>query len=366
VFTLHLAATRGLGQEATFCERRRDRRASPSLWRGGEASLVPPPNGVMAKPSVMARVSHNNRKGWALFAAHKYGTHNVHVHCGVQPPFAALSCALRLEWNVSVAGVSLNLTASPDKDLSLLPWYRSSVANGPFTRVMGSAPINQTAFTDPTVTANTHTYMVRAIKRERSGGGTYLNPSQGVFFGPDSATSWGGGGAGSTSTLPSAPSGLTASAESASHVTLRWTDTARDEEGFKVERKGVNGSYALIATLGPNVTHSGDDGLEPGTASCTGCSHSITTGPRLFKWKRLRRPRALLRYSPARLFVAGDTFSQGNWSAGYGADGFDILAAASNNPSYAKVSPRGGNGLDVGNGRTSRIRGGLRSTREWQ
>ncbi len=239
------------------------------------------------------------------------------------------------------------------------------MANGPFTRVMGSAPINQTAFTDPTVTANTHTYMVRAIKRERSGGGTYLNPSQGVFFGPDSATSWGGGGAGSTSTLPSAPSGLTASAESASHVTLRWTDTARDEAGFKVERKGVNGSYALIATLGPNVTHSWRRWSRARNRYLYRVLAFNNDGASPIQVKRLRRPRALLRVPPSAVIVAGDTFSQGNWSAGYGADGFDILAAASNNPSYAKVSPRGGNGLDVGNGRTSESRGGLRSTREW-
>lgn len=290
-----------------------------------------------------ARISQNNRNG-GLYSAQNYATHNVHVALLGDPtlrmhPVLAPSS---LNGTISGAGVSLNWTASPDKDLLGYHVYRSSVANGPFTRVTGSAPITQTAFTDPTVIANTHTYMVRAIKRERSGGGTYLNPSQGVFFGPDSATSWGGAGAGSTSTLPTAPSGLTASAESASHVTLRWTDTTRDEAGFKVERKdAVNGSYALIATLGPNVTIFGDDGLAAGTRYMYRVFAFNNDGASPYSSEAAATTSSAPSVPASAVFVAADTFTQGIWSAGYGAEGFDILAAASNYPAYAKVSPRG-------------------------
>ncbi len=51
------------------------------------------------------------------------------------------------------------------------------------------------------------------------------------------------------STIPSAPSGLTALATSCSEVSLSWTDNSSNETGFKIERKtGAAGTYAEITT----------------------------------------------------------------------------------------------------------------------
>jgi hypothetical protein len=58
--------------------------------------------------------------------------------------------------------------------------YRSSSTQGPFQR-RTSALVTATSFTDLGVPPGTYTYMVRAVKLESSGGGSYFDPSQGVF-----------------------------------------------------------------------------------------------------------------------------------------------------------------------------------------
>ena len=58
------------------------------------------------------------------------------------------------------------------------------------------------------------------------------------------------------------PTNLAAAALSNTSVLLSWADNSAGEDGFKVERKlGELGSYAQIATLGPNTTGYTDDGL---------------------------------------------------------------------------------------------------------
>ncbi|MGH7672147.1 MAG: fibronectin type III domain-containing protein [Gemmatimonadales bacterium] len=57
-------------------------------------------------------------------------------------------------------------------------------------------------------------------------------------------------------TVPAAPSGLAATAVSASQVNLAWTDNASNEDGVRIERcTGAScTSFAEIATVGANVT----------------------------------------------------------------------------------------------------------------
>jgi len=73
--------------------------------------------------------------------------------------------------------------------------------------------------------------------------------------------------AGSPATIPAAPSGLTATANSSSQITLNWTDNSSNETGFRVERS-PNGSsnWTQIATPSANATSYADTGL---TASTT-------------------------------------------------------------------------------------------------
>jgi hypothetical protein len=65
---------------------------------------------------------------------------------------------------------------------------------------------------------------------------------------------------------PAAPSGLTATAVSASEIDLTWTDNANDETGFKIQRKtGAGGTYAQVGTVDAGVTNYSDAGLGLGT-----------------------------------------------------------------------------------------------------
>lgn len=67
-------------------------------------------------------------------------------------------------------------------------------------------------------------------------------------------------------TPPAAPSGLNATANSASRIQLSWTDNATNAAGFTLERKtGAGGAWSQLATVGANVTNHSDDGLTANT-----------------------------------------------------------------------------------------------------
>src|SRR5437667_307383 len=55
----------------------------------------------------------------------------------------------------------------------------------------------------------------------------------------------------------------------AAQLSLSWTDTSSNEDGFSVERKtGTGGTYAEIAAVGANVTSYTDPNLTGGTTYC--------------------------------------------------------------------------------------------------
>lgn len=66
----------------------------------------------------------------------------------------------------------------------------------------------------------------------------------------------GGGGSESSSTeSPVAPTGLTATANSSSSISLTWMDNSSDEANFVVQRSRTSGSgFSTIAILGANTT----------------------------------------------------------------------------------------------------------------
>jgi hypothetical protein len=67
-------------------------------------------------------------------------------------------------------------------------------------------------------------------------------------------------------TVPSAPSGLSATAASSNQINLTWTDNSNNEDGFRIERKtGAGGTYAEIATVGAGVTTYQNTGLAAST-----------------------------------------------------------------------------------------------------
>ena len=71
---------------------------------------------------------------------------------------------------------------------------------------------------------------------------------------------------GSNSSVPTAPSNLTATTDSVLRALLFWNDNSSDETGFKIERKlGASGTWGQIATLGAGAAGYTDTGLSPST-----------------------------------------------------------------------------------------------------
>ena len=74
-----------------------------------------------------------------------------------------------------------------------------------------------------------------------------------------------------SSTIPLAPNNLltdsiSSSLEVSRYVKLNWVDNSTNEDGFKIERKGLNDNFIQIATLKSNVTQYTDSmNLSPNT-----------------------------------------------------------------------------------------------------
>ena len=75
------------------------------------------------------------------------------------------------------------------------------------------------------------------------------------------------GGSSTTSTPPSAPSGLTAfdsAADPTGTIALAWTDNASNESGFRVERSADGVTFGQVAQLGTSTITYADGGLLAG------------------------------------------------------------------------------------------------------
>ncbi len=74
---------------------------------------------------------------------------------------------------------ALSWTASPAEGVSGYHVYRSDTEGGPYTRIT-TEPVAETSYTDSSVSSAFWHYMVRAVRLETSGGGTFWNASLGV------------------------------------------------------------------------------------------------------------------------------------------------------------------------------------------
>jgi hypothetical protein len=81
---------------------------------------------------------------------------------------------------------------------------------------------------------------------------------------PASASAQPSGSAASLA-LPAAPSDLTAVAVSSTQIRLGWTDNTNSGPAFRIERSLDGTSWAEIGTVGANVTSFRDSGLRAGT-----------------------------------------------------------------------------------------------------
>jgi hypothetical protein len=70
----------------------------------------------------------------------------------------------------------------------------------------------------------------------------------------------------STSSVPTAPSNLTATAVSTSQINLSWANTAgTSETGFEIDRSPDGSNFSFLANVGASATTYSNTGLNPGT-----------------------------------------------------------------------------------------------------
>src|SRR6185503_4021417 len=117
-------------------------------------------------------------------------------------------------------------------------------------------PADATTAVDSNLTANV-TYFYRVQATNSSGASDYSNIASATTVTPTS--------------VPRAPLGLAASSENGgeyyrSQMLVRWQDRSTNEAGFKIERSLDGSSFAVISTVGANLTYFLDRGLDSATA----------------------------------------------------------------------------------------------------
>ncbi|MFN7139548.1 MAG: fibronectin type III domain-containing protein, partial [Limisphaerales bacterium] len=148
---------------------------------------------------------------------------------------------------VSATQVNLNWTDNSNNEDNFIV-ARSTTSGGPYTDI-ATLPANTTSFGNSGLSPNTtYYYVVRSV----NSGGASGNSNQATVTTPQAA--------------PNAPSGLAATAVSASQINLTWTDNSNNESSFVVSRSTTSGGpYSDIATLGANTTSYSNTGLSANT-----------------------------------------------------------------------------------------------------
>jgi titin len=135
-----------------------------------------------------------------------------------------------------------------DEDGYYVQRCSGAACNG-FTQVAALAA-GATSYTSGGLTAGT-SYSFRVVAYNAGGSSGYSNVATAAIPAP-----------------PAAPTGLGATVNSSSQISLAWTDAATNEDGYYVERCSGAGcsSWAQIVTLGAGTTSYGSTGLTASTS----------------------------------------------------------------------------------------------------
>lgn len=145
--------------------------------------------------------------------------------------------------------------------------YRAAAANGPFTRLTGSAasgsdplgsPMESATFLDTAITPGaTYHYQVKAVRLETTESGTYANQSL-----SETASITHG------SATPGAPTRLTITSTGATSSILTWDDNATTETGYEVQRRDeTTGAWGPIGILPANAYRFTDNAAVEGASN---------------------------------------------------------------------------------------------------
>ncbi len=327
-----------------------------AVWAGRPHWFVHP----MALGETIGASAKRSQNNNSIYSRQNYGSRGVHIALMGDPTLRMHMVAPPS--NVTLSGSTVSWSPSSDSAAQSYYVYRATSAAGPFTRVTAT-PVTSTSFNDSSAPAGTYTYMVRALKVERSGSGTYTNASQGAFV--NGSTNGGSGSSGSgtptnstpvvtnTVTIPNVPTSLNAVALSSNQINLTWTDASTNESGFKVERKSnTSTSFVQIATLVANSTSYSSVNLNAGTpysfrvraynsagdsAPSTEVSATTTGGSSGNGGSTTNNSSASVYAN----FITTDSSAQGTWKGVYGSEGYIVVGGSSSLPSYAQITPSG-------------------------
>jgi hypothetical protein len=142
------------------------------------------PMGLGETIGAAARLVQNNRGAYpSVFLSPRagYALGAVHIALMGDPTLRLfpIKPPSNLVADLSRRGTRLRWSASPDRVLGYHA-YRAAETSGPFERI-NDGLITGTEFTDLKSGNHTHVYMVRAVKLQVTGSGTYVDASEGVF-----------------------------------------------------------------------------------------------------------------------------------------------------------------------------------------
>ncbi len=175
---------------------------------------------------------------------------NIYLLTNVKPASAPTAPATPTA-TVQNAGISLNWSDSTEGNVTGYNVYRASSAAGPYVKINNN-PVSTSDYLDTMApVGSTSYYVVTAV--------TYQNQesAQSNYV---SATRTTGGPA-----VPTAPSGLVASATSQTSISLTWVDNSSNETGFRIERKTGSGTYSVLTSLAAGATTYTDNTASAGT-----------------------------------------------------------------------------------------------------
>lgn len=147
------------------------------------------------------------------------------------------------------SGISLDWFDNGEPDLAGYNVYRSSSASGTFTRLNATLLTTSDYFDTAAPSNATSFYRVTAVDAS----GNESNFAAVSAFRPAAGD------------IPAAPGALSAVANSATQVTLSWTDNSNNETGFRIERRLDGGSYVVLTTVSTNVTQFVDTTVSGGS-----------------------------------------------------------------------------------------------------
>jgi len=137
----------------------------------------------------------------------------------------------------SCSEVALSWTDNADNEDHFV--VERKVAGGTYSAIETSLVPDTESYSDTSVSAET-TYYYRVKATNSFGDSAYSNEANITV--PVCGS------------VPSAPTGLSATAVSSSEISLTWTDNSDNEDGFKIERKEAGETYSVLVTVGTGVT----------------------------------------------------------------------------------------------------------------